>query len=62
MIARHLPVRLLSRQVLPVLLAGLVWSGAAWAGGQKEEALAVIKEVYLKNLITQTEHNCMSSF
>jgi soluble lytic murein transglycosylase-like protein len=40
MIARHLPVRLLSRQVLPVFLAGLVWCGAALAGGQKEEALA----------------------
>ena len=40
MIARRLPVRLMSRHVLPVLLAGVVWCGAAWAGGQKEEALA----------------------
>ena len=40
MIARHLPVRLLSHQVLPVFLAGRVWCGAALAGGQKEEALA----------------------
>ena len=40
MIARRLPVRLMSRHVLPVLLAGVAWCGPAWAGGQKEEALA----------------------
>lgn len=40
MIARRLLVRLMSRHVLPVLLAGVAWCGTAWAGGQKEEALA----------------------